>query len=187
MGVTGAAKLCAYSASKFALRGLVESLRVELLRDGHYDRVATVLVEPYHIRGPLFAGIFSSSMDRGRCVRSLLVRPLEPAEVARAIAKAVQRGTHCEVVVPAHLGVIARTLRCLLPLRVHDALTGFLGGCRGMDGFAGRRVPAVTLPSTAAATVVTATSVTQTGPGPGPMQRRRHSFGLQLSVGATGP
>lgn len=53
MGLGGAAD---YSASKFGALGFMESLKLELIREGK-DGIHTTTVHPYHIDTDMFAGV----------------------------------------------------------------------------------------------------------------------------------
>ncbi len=57
-GMNGANRLVDYCASKFAAVGFDESLRAELLVDGHTG-IETTVVCPYFVRTALFDGIKS--------------------------------------------------------------------------------------------------------------------------------
>ncbi len=57
-GMNGMNRLVDYCASKFAAVGFDESLRAELLVDGHTG-IETTVVCPYFVRTPLFDGIKS--------------------------------------------------------------------------------------------------------------------------------
>jgi NAD(P)-dependent dehydrogenase (short-subunit alcohol dehydrogenase family) len=79
----GAPYLSAYITSKFALRGLTECLREELLRDG----IQVCAVLPASIDTPLFQ---HAANYTGRAVKPL--RPVIPAQrVARAIVQLAKR------------------------------------------------------------------------------------------------
>lgn len=142
MGLVGSARLSLYCTSKFALNGLVESLRLELGRDGLATDVSTVLSAPYAVSTGLFEGIFTSPRDVGSWLRTLVARELEPAEVAREIAARVRAGGHHAFTVPTHVGGLLSGMSALLPLATRDAVAGYLGGWFGAEGFVGRRIPA---------------------------------------------
>jgi len=146
MGLVGSARLSLYCASKFALNGLVESLRLELGRDGLAADVSTVLCAPYAVSTGLFEGIFTSPRDVGSWLRRLVARELEPAQVAHEIAARVRAGGHHAFTVPSHVGGLLAGLNALLPLGIRDAIAGYLGGWFGADGFIGRRVSATKAP-----------------------------------------
>lgn len=133
MGTIGAAGLAPYCASKWALLGLAESLRLQLQRDGRAVDVITVL--PYAARNSgMFEGIFGSTKisSVAACVRSVAFPLITPASVADAVAVAVLRGGSATFSVPRALLPFAQLLRCALPQSAHDALTGWLGGYHGL-------------------------------------------------------
>lgn len=93
-----------YSASKFALVGLAESLSEELEPDVHVLTLCPGMVEPT-------AFLHEDERDRvSEAARRLVVTP---DEVARAMFKGLARGRH-RVVVPAKLGWVA-ALRGVFP------------------------------------------------------------------------
>jgi all-trans-retinol dehydrogenase (NAD+) len=135
MGLIGSARLSEYVAGKWALLGLVESLRLELQRDGLYDAVATVALLPSHVSTGLFEGAFE---DDANPVRALCFPPLRDTAVARAAVDAVAAGGHHVLVLPRSLGWITLLARLALPLRAFDTFVGWFGGWRGMNSFRGR-------------------------------------------------
>ena len=133
MGTVGAAGLAPYCASKWALLGFSESLRLQLQRDGRAVDVVTVL--PHAARGSgMFAGIFGGARNSrlAACLRAAAFPLITPAAVAAAVADAVERGGSATFSVPRALLPVSQLLRCLLPLAAHDALTGWLGGYHGL-------------------------------------------------------
>ena len=138
MGLVGSARLADYVATKWALLGLAESLRLELARDGLSGReVAVVAVAPYATRTAMFAGILGG--ERGaNALREWLCPQLAAADVAAAVLAAVRRGGHALVVLPPVAGLAVAAMRALLPLGACDALIGWAGGWHGMATFKGR-------------------------------------------------
>jgi short-subunit dehydrogenase len=101
-GHVGVPLEAAYSASKFAVSGLVEALAVELAPQG----VRLTLVSP----GPIETGFFEA---RGEPYRRRSPRPMPPERVAEAIVHAVEH-RRAEVVLPRRLRV-AMVVRALSP------------------------------------------------------------------------
>jgi short-subunit dehydrogenase len=101
-GHVGVPLEAAYSASKFAVSGLVEALAVELASGG----VGMTLVSP----GPIDTGFFEA---RGAPYRRRSPRPMPPARVAEAIVRAIEH-RRAELVLPRRLRV-AMVVRALSP------------------------------------------------------------------------
>ncbi|KAF5291397.1 hypothetical protein FQR65_LT01707 [Abscondita terminalis] len=78
-GMLGAYKCTDYSATKYALNGLHESLNTELKTHGH-DNIHMTLICPYFIDTGMFAGCKPRSMSM-----------LEPKDVANRIILAIKR------------------------------------------------------------------------------------------------
>lgn len=138
MGMVGSARLTDYCASKAAVIGLTDSLRLELARDGH-SGISVITVCPYLVGTGMFNGVFSDARDRN-WLRSLLFPALSAADVSAAVVRAVRAGHHATLVVPQLLGPFIRLAR-LLPLSWHDSFVGFMGGYHGMSSFMGHRPP----------------------------------------------
>jgi all-trans-retinol dehydrogenase (NAD+) len=137
MGLIGGARLTDYCASKWALLGLAESLRLELARDGLAGELSVVSLAPYATATGMFSGIFSDARDRN-ALREALFPQLRPAQVAAAILTAVRAGGNALVVLPASAGVAFTAARAILPLAAFDLLVGWCGGWHGMSSFKGR-------------------------------------------------
>jgi all-trans-retinol dehydrogenase (NAD+) len=124
-GLSGAARLTDYSASKHAAVGFDESLRHELRKLG--SNVRTTVVCPFFID----TGMFDGAKTRF----SLLLPILKPEKVVRRVLKAIRRNKP-RLLMPWFLytGFPMR----LLPVRWADALSDFFGVSRAMDEFHGR-------------------------------------------------
>lgn len=134
MGLLGSARLAAYCASKWALLGLAESLRLELQRDGFTDeQVPVVAACPYAASTPMFAGIFDDPRDRNP-LRAALFPKLTPRHVAEAIVTAIHGWRSATIAVPPLLYWGAWAARAL-PLWAYDSLTGWFGGWHGMSSY----------------------------------------------------
>lgn len=113
-----------YCASKWAMIGWSDSLRLELERAGAGVRVTTVT--PYYIDTGMFAG-----------VRSPVLPILRTDIVARRIVRAVERD-RIFVRLPRIVGLVP-LLRGLLPARWFDVVVGrWFGVYESMDEFRGR-------------------------------------------------
>lgn len=113
-----------YCASKWAVAGWSDSLRLELERDRLGVRVTTVF--PYYINTGMFDG-----------VRSTFVPILKPEYVARKIVTAVEKN-QIILRLPRILYFV-RLLQGLLGARLFDLVAGVgLGIYRSMDQFKGR-------------------------------------------------
>jgi all-trans-retinol dehydrogenase (NAD+) len=125
-GLVGTERLSDYCASKFAVVGFDEALRLELARAG--SAVRTTVVCPYYISTGMFEGV------KTRYPRLLPI--LTPEYAADRIVDAVRRG-RARVVMPRL--VYASYLARLLPVPVFDAMMEFFGISRSMDDFRGRQ------------------------------------------------
>jgi len=102
-GMNGANRLVDYCASKFAAVGFDESLRAELLVDGHTG-IETTVVCPYFVRTALFDGI-----------KSRVVPVLEPEEVAKKTVNAILTNEKI-CIIPGFLSM-AQTMKTILPYK----------------------------------------------------------------------
>lgn len=138
MGILGSAQLSAYCATKWALLGLADSLRMELHRDGLRSAIPVIAVCPYAVRTGLFPGLFDASKAPGQAnwLRDALCPVLTPAAVADAVVASIRRWRPAIVTIPwyAHWGVLA--CRLLLPLWALDWVVGWSGGWQGVSGLA---------------------------------------------------
>jgi short-subunit dehydrogenase len=116
--------MSAYCASKWAVTGWSDSLRIELEQSKSGVRVTTVM--PYYTNTGMFAG-----------VRSRVIPILEPAYVAREILSAI-REDRVVVHLPKWFRLV-RLLQGLLPTRWFDRIAGeWFGIYRSMSTFTGR-------------------------------------------------
>ena len=123
-GLVANPKMTAYVASKWAMVGFSDSLRLELAQLGSSVNVTTVM--PYYIDTGMFAG-----------VRSRI--PILNAEAAaKTIISAIERRRRL-VTLPGYIYRLTRIAQGLLPLRVYDWVAGsLLGVYKTMDDFRGR-------------------------------------------------
>lgn len=126
-GLAGVPRLAAYSASKFALVGFDEALRLELRRQ--HSPVLTTIVCPYFI---------DTGMFRGAGTRFARLLPiLDPDEVAERTVRAIETGRR-RLLLPWF--VLTTLLIRALPPRAFDAVLAFFGVTHSMDAFKGREV-----------------------------------------------
>jgi all-trans-retinol dehydrogenase (NAD+) len=124
-GIIGVTGLADYSASKFAVFGFDESLRMELRRQK--SAVRTTVVCPFFIDTGMFRGV--------RTRFPLLLPILKSEYVARRIVAAVLKNQK-RLIVPGFVYLVY-FLR-LLPPAVFDGVADFFGISRSMDHFTGR-------------------------------------------------
>lgn len=119
-------RMAVYAASKAALNGWSDSLRLELQQAGH-AHVKVTTVTPSYISTGMFHGA------RG----ALLAPILEPEVVVDRVWRAMLDG-RALVELPASVR-LSRALRALLPTRVFDRVVGDgFGVYRSMEQFRGR-------------------------------------------------
>jgi all-trans-retinol dehydrogenase (NAD+) len=119
-------RMAVYAASKAALNGWSDSLRLELRQAGHHH-VAVTTVTPSYIDTGMFHGA------RG----PLLAPILDPEHVVDRVWRAMLDG-RALVELPGSVR-LSRALRGLLPTRVFDRVVGEgFGVYRSMDEFRGR-------------------------------------------------
>jgi all-trans-retinol dehydrogenase (NAD+) len=124
-GIIGVTGLADYSASKFAVFGFDESMRMELRR--RKSAVRTTVVCPFFIDTGMFHGV--------RTRFPLLLPLLKSDYAARRIVAAVLKNRRRLIMPAAVYWVYA--LR-LLPVGAFDAIADFLGISHSMDHFTGR-------------------------------------------------
>ncbi|NYD68040.1 SDR family oxidoreductase [Agromyces atrinae] len=125
-GTLGNPRMAVYAASKAALIGWSESLRLELEQAEHTN-VRVTTVTPSYIDTGMFEGA------RG----PFLAPILNPDVVVDSVWKAMLRGAPL-VQLPWSVG-LSRVLRAVLPTRVFDRVVGNgLGVYRSMERFTGR-------------------------------------------------
>ena len=117
-------KMSVYAASKWAMIGWSDSLRVELQQAKSNVHVSTIA--PYYINTGMFDG-----------VRSRIIPILKPEWVAKKILKAIEKN---KKISSWPLGYhLIRTLQAILPLRGLDLLCKVLGIYNALDHFMGRK------------------------------------------------
>jgi all-trans-retinol dehydrogenase (NAD+) len=129
-GVIGVAGMLDYCASKFALRGMNEALRMQLLRQG--SAVRCTMVSPSYIDTGMFEGVRTSMADGAR-LGAIFLPLLRPALVARRALTAAKRGA-VEVQLPAMV-YTSDVLRGILPSWAFDLVARSLGISQALDDF----------------------------------------------------
>ncbi|MBQ7856108.1 MAG: SDR family oxidoreductase [Alistipes sp.] len=129
-GLISNPRMAVYAASKWAVTGWSDSVRIELRERGSNVRVTTVA--PYYINTGMFDG-----------VQSRILPILKPEYAARTIIRAIERNTDfkciIKCVVPLSLHFI-RLMQGILPTAVFDWLFGRVFGIyKTMDNFTGRK------------------------------------------------
>ncbi|MBO6575951.1 MAG: SDR family oxidoreductase [Rhodothermales bacterium] len=123
-GIVAAPKLSAYSASKFAMVGFSDSLRLEMQRDDTGIRVTCV--QPFYIHTGMFSGVTSP-----------IIPIMKPDDAVRRIMKAIERDA-AYLRMPA-LVKLGPFLKGVLPRPVFEFTAGKVFGIYdAMNGFRGR-------------------------------------------------
>jgi short-subunit dehydrogenase len=124
-GLTSNPRMSVYVASKWAVTGWSDSLRIEMEQQKTGVRVTTVT--PYYINTGMFDG-----------VRSPLIPILNPEKAARKIVRGIE---HNRIFVSMPWSVhFVRLTQGLLPFRGYDFLAGrVLGIYNTMEHFTGRK------------------------------------------------
>lgn len=115
-GIIGVANLVPYCGSKFAVRGIMESLHEELREDPRKLQIKITCIYPYMV-------------DTGLCKKPKIRFPsllhlVSPVETAKEIITSMRRN-YGEVSIPNHLFYMNKICRAL-PLRVPLLLKDFL-------------------------------------------------------------
>jgi all-trans-retinol dehydrogenase (NAD+) len=125
-GMLGNPKMSVYAASKWALIGWSDSLRIELEKLG--TRVRVTCVTPYYISTGMFAGVQSS----------IFITITKPETAARKIISGIERNA-LYVRMPL-LVYTLQLMKGILPTRMFDLVVGkILKVYSTMDQFTGRR------------------------------------------------
>jgi short-subunit dehydrogenase len=128
-GLISNPRMAVYAASKWAVIGWSDSVRIELRE--RKSRVRVTTIAPYYTKTGMFEG-----------VRSRVLPLLEPEYVARKIVRAIEHNTGFQCimnfVVPLSMHFV-RAMQGLLPTAVFDWLFGEVVGIyHTMDNFTGR-------------------------------------------------
>jgi all-trans-retinol dehydrogenase (NAD+) len=125
-GISGAPKLTDYCASKFAVFGFNEALRLELKKKKY--NIQTTVVCPFYIKTGMFEGAKSGSF---------LLPLLEPELVANSVIQAVKRN-QSELYLPKIVS-ITYLVKFLFSTKIRDYISDLLGITSSMDDFSGLR------------------------------------------------
>lgn len=124
-GYSGVNKLADYCSSKFAAVGFDESLRLEMMVEGHTG-VHTTVICPYYINTGMFDG-----------VQSKLLPILEPEYVAQSSVDGILTNK-VEVLLPPILRMMI-ILKVILPQKALHILGKTTGVTSSMNDFKGRK------------------------------------------------
>ncbi len=128
-GFTPNPRMAVYAASKWAVIGWSDSVRLELKQAGH-DHVKVTTVCPYYTRTGMFDGASSAP----------LLPILEPGEVVDEAWKAMLAGRSF-VVLPKTV-MLSEMLKGVVPIDVRDFIADrVIGVYHTMDDFTGRAEP----------------------------------------------
>ena len=128
-GLISNPKMSVYAASKWAVIGWSDSVRIELEQMG--SRVKVTTIAPYYIKTGMFNG-----------VKSPIVPLMKPEYAARQIIRAIEKdslvkGVTKLIPVPYHF---VRFMQGILPIRLFDWVFGEVFGIyHSMDNFTGRK------------------------------------------------
>ena len=128
-GLISNPKMSVYAASKWAVIGWSDSVRIELEQMG--SRVKVTTIAPYYIKTGMFDG-----------VKSPIVPLMKPEYAARQIIRAIEKNSLVKVVtklipLPYHF---VRFMQGILPVRLFDWVFGEVFGIyHSMDNFTGRK------------------------------------------------
>lgn len=126
-GLTSNPRMAAYAASKWALVGWSDSVRLELEQAGH-SHVKVTTVCPYYIKTGMFDGARSAP----------LLPLLEPDDVVSQTWSAMLRGQ--PLLVMPRTAMLSEVTKGVLPVGVRDFIADkVLGIYHTMDDFTGRR------------------------------------------------
>ena len=125
-GIIANPKMSVYAASKWAVVGWSESLRVEIAQMKKSVKVTTIL--PYYINTGMFDGVES------------LIPILDPEKVGGIVVRAIKKDVKIRSI-SRSLYFFARLGQALLPVSVFDYVAGeVLGIYKTMDNFVGHKV-----------------------------------------------
>ncbi|MEZ5096442.1 MAG: SDR family NAD(P)-dependent oxidoreductase [Nocardioides sp.] len=124
-GLTANPRMAAYAASKWAVVGWSESVRLELQQAG-FDHVKVTTVCPYYVKTGMFEGAHAA----------LLLPLLEPDDVVTETWKAMVRGRPF-LVMPKTV-MLSETFKGIMPIGLRDFVADkVIGVYHTMDDFVG--------------------------------------------------
>jgi len=124
-GLISNPKMSVYAASKWAVIGWSDSLRLEMKQMNKDVMVTTIM--PYYIHTGMFEGVKSK------------IPILEPETAALTIVKAIEKNK-IMVTIPGYIYRLTRIGQAILPLTIFDWFAGnVLGIYKTMEHFIGRK------------------------------------------------
>lgn len=124
-GLVSNPKMSVYAASKWALIGWSDSLRLEMEQQGKDVNITTIM--PYYINTGMFDGVKSK------------IPILEPEAAALTIVKSIERNKKM-VTMPGYIYRFTRLGQAIMPLAVFDWFAGSVMGIyKTMEHFVGRK------------------------------------------------
>lgn len=124
-GLIANPKMSVYAASKWALIGWSDSLRLEMQQLKKDIHITTIM--PYYITTGMFAGVQSK------------IKLLEPEAASLTIVKAIEQNKKM-VTLPGYIYRLTRFSQGILPMQTFDWFAGkVLGIYNTMDHFTGRK------------------------------------------------
>ena len=125
-GLIGVNKLADYSASKFGVFGMTESLRMEMKKK--YPGIRTTIVCPFYINTGMFKGVKTRF--------SLLLPILEEEYAAHRILNAILQNEQI-LIMPLFVQLVL-WLRAIASVDLFDKVAQFMGISSSLDDFKGR-------------------------------------------------
>ncbi len=124
-GLVGNPNMSVYAASKWAVVGWSESVRLELVKKKSNVKVTTIL--PYYINTGMFDGVKSR------------IPILKPEKAAESIVRAIEKNS-VMTTLPGYLYFLTRTIQGLMPKFMFDFMAGKVFGIyNSMNDFVGRK------------------------------------------------
>lgn len=124
-GTVSNPKMSVYAASKWAVVGWSDSLRLEMLKQKSNIGVTTIL--PYYINTGMFDGVRSK------------LPILNPEKAAQTIIRAIEKNKKM-ITIPGYMYRVTRLGQAIMPLRFFDWFAGdFLGIYKTMEHFSGHQ------------------------------------------------
>lgn len=124
-GLISNPKMSVYAASKWAVIGWSDSLRLEMKQMNKDVSITTIL--PYYIHTGMFEGVQSR------------IPILEPEAAALTIVKAIEKNKKM-ITMPGYIYRVTRFAQAILPITVFDWFAGkVLGIYKTMEHFTGRK------------------------------------------------
>jgi short-subunit dehydrogenase len=124
-GLVSNPKMSVYAASKWALIGWSDSLRLEMKQMNKKINITTIM--PYYINTGMFDGVKSK------------LPILKPEVAALTIVKAIEKNKKM-ITIPGYIYRVTRFAQAIMPINLFDWFTGdVLGIYKTMEHFTGRK------------------------------------------------